>query len=173
MREDTAVYPGSFDPMTLGHADIIRRGLEIFDRLVVAVVRNPRKDSMFTLQERVKMIREVFNHDPRIIVESFDGLLVDFVRAKGARVVIRGLRAVSDFEYEFQMALTNRKMQAEIETFFMMANESYSYVSSMLVKEIAVLGGSIDNMVPAVVARRLREKLGVKPRRPIGKGAKK
>lgn len=159
MRNGLAVYPGSFDPMTLGHVDIVHRGLKIFDRVIVAVARNVRKEPLFTAPERMKMIRQVFSGEPRIGVESFDGLLVDFCRSHGARVIIRGLRAVSDFEYEFQMALTNRKMEAQVETFFMMANESYSHLSSMLVKEIAGLGGSVEKMVPPIVHRMLKARL--------------
>ncbi|MBI2891746.1 MAG: pantetheine-phosphate adenylyltransferase [Nitrospirae bacterium] len=165
-RSLRAVYPGSFDPITLGHVDIARRGLKIFEELTVAVVRNPRKEGLFTIEERVEMIKEVFKNEPRIQVESFSGLLVEFMRRVGARAIIRGLRAVSDFEYEFQMAVTNRTMEEDVETLFMMANESYSYVSSMMVKEIATLGGSVKKMVPPIVVERLRAKLAP-PRRAV------
>ncbi len=151
------VYPGSFDPLTNGHADIIKRSLKVFDRIIVAVLENPKKTPLFTTKERVAMISEVFKDDKRIEVMSFDGLLVEFARSRGTAVIIRGLRAISDFEYEFQMALMNRSLYPELETFFMMPNVEYSFLSSNLVREVAMLGGSVKDLVPALVARRLKE----------------
>jgi pantetheine-phosphate adenylyltransferase len=157
--EKKAVYPGSFDPITNGHVDIIHRGLKVFDKVIVAVLDNPRKAPYFTTQERMAMIRQIFAGRRRIVVKSFHGLLVDFVRANGANVVIRGLRAISDFEFEFQMALMNQSLNPDVETFFMMPNVKFSYLSSNMVKEVAFLGGRISSLVPGLVARRLRNKL--------------
>lgn len=157
--EKKAVYPGFFDPITNGHIDIILRGLGLFDKIVVAVLKNPKKKPLFSTKERVGMIQAIFADEPRIEVRAFDGLLVDFVKAVRAQAVIRGLRAVSDFEYEFQMALMNRKLNAEIETLFMMPSLSYSFLSSRLVKEVFQLGGCVRDLVPELVANRLREKL--------------
>ncbi len=157
--EKKAVYPGSFDPITNGHVDIIHRGLKVFDKIIVAVLDNPQKAPYFSTRERVAMIREIFAGQKKIVVRSFHGLLVDFVRANGANVVIRGLRAISDFEYEFQMALMNQNLGPDIETFFMMPNVKFSYLSSNLVKEVAFLGGRISGLVPGSVARRLRNKI--------------
>jgi len=157
-----AVYPGSFDPLTNGHLDLIQRALRIFDELVVAVVTNPGKTALFTDVERVEMIREATRDLRGIEVMAFDGLLVDFVGRVGARAVIRGLRAVSDFEYEFQMALMNRKLREEIETVFLMPHEAYTYISSRLIKEVAGYGGSVAGLVPAPVEKRLLAKF---PRR--------
>ncbi len=157
-----AVYPGSFDPLTNGHLDLIQRALRIFDELVVAVVTNPGKTALFTDAERVEMIREATRDLRGIEVMAFDGLLVDFVARVGARAVIRGLRAVSDFEYEFQMALMNRKLREEIETVFLMPHEAYTYISSRLIKEVAGYGGSVAGLVPAPVEKRLLAKF---PRR--------
>lgn len=157
--ENRAVYPGFFDPITNGHVDIIRRGLKIFDKIVVAVLKNPKKNALFSTKERVMMIQEIFADDPRIEVKAFDGLLVDFARRNKANIVMRGLRAVSDFEYEFQMALMNRKLNPEIETLFMMPSVNYSFLSSRLVKEVFVLGGCVKDLVPKIVDRKLREKL--------------
>ncbi len=156
----SAIYPGSFDPMTRGHVSIIRSGLVAFDRVVVAVLRNPRKDALFTIEERVEMIREEFADTPGVEVDSFDGLLVDYCRLKGIRVVLRGLRAVADFEYELQMANMNRHLSPDIETMLLMATDAYFYVSSNLVKEAARLGGDVSRLIPDAVARRLAEKLG-------------
>jgi pantetheine-phosphate adenylyltransferase len=155
-----AIYPGSFDPMTNGHVSIIKSGLVCFDRLVVAVLRNPKKNSLFTVEERVEMIREQFSDTPNIEVDSFDGLLVDYCRKKGIRVVLRGLRAVADFEYELQMANMNRHLNEQVETVFIMANDAYFYVSSNIVKEAAMLGGEVSRLVPPSVAARLEAKLG-------------
>ncbi len=153
-----AVYPGSFDPMTNGHFDIVQRGLKIFDKILVAVLENPKKKPLFTTKERVRMVKKAFSSYENVEVKAFDGLLVEFARRNKAKVVIRGLRAISDFEYEFQMALMNRKLDPEIETFFMMPNLDYSFLSSKLVKEIFMLGGCLKGLVPAEVERRLREK---------------
>jgi len=159
MPEARAIYPGSFDPITNGHVDIIRRGLRVFDRIVVAVLKNPKKTPLFTTKERVNMIQVIFARDKRVEVQAFDGLLVDFARANRTPVVIRGLRAISDFEYEFQMALMNRKLAPDIETFFMMPNVDYSFLSSEMVREVAGLGGSVEGLVPELVVRRLRDKV--------------
>ncbi|MBZ0115666.1 MAG: pantetheine-phosphate adenylyltransferase [Sandaracinaceae bacterium] len=155
-----AIYPGSFDPITNGHVSIIRSGLVCFDRMVVAVLRNPKKQSLFSVEERVEIIREELASEPAIEVDSFDGLLVDYCRRKGIRVVLRGLRAVADFEYELQMANMNRHLNEEVETVFIMANDAYFYVSSNIVKEAAMLGGDVSQLVPASVAKRLSAKLG-------------
>jgi len=160
MPESSAIYPGSFDPITNGHVDIIERGLKVFDRIVVAVLKNPKKATLFTTKERVRMIQDLFASKKEVEVRAFDGLLVDFARAQGTNVVIRGLRAISDFEYEFQMALMNRSLAPDIETFFMMPSVHYSFLSSNLVREVAGLGGSVEGLVPGPVARRLRQKLG-------------
>jgi pantetheine-phosphate adenylyltransferase len=157
-----AVYPGSFDPLTNGHLDLIERSLRIFDELVVAVVTNPAKTALFSDAERVEMIREATRGFREIEIMVFDGLLVDLVARVGARAIVRGLRAVSDFEYEFQMALMNRKLREEIETVFLMPHEAYSYISSRLIKEVAGYGGNVNGLVPPGVAARLAERL---PRR--------
>ncbi len=154
-----AVFPGSFDPITNGHIDIIERAQEIFEEIIVAVVENPQKDYLFNVQERVEMIKEIFAGSPKVKVETFDGLLMNYMKRKGAKVVIRGLRAISDFEYEFQMALMNRKLNPEVETLFMMPNVVYSYLSSRLVKEVYSLGGCVKDLVPPVVERYLEKKL--------------
>ena len=160
MPDSSAIYPGSFDPITNGHVDIIERGLRVFDRIVVAVLKNPKKATLFTTKERVRMIQDLFASKKEVQVRAFDGLLVDFAKAQGTNVVIRGLRAISDFEYEFQMALMNRSLAPDIETFFMMPSVNYSFLSSNLVREVAALGGSVESLVPGPVARRLRQKLG-------------
>jgi len=154
-----AIYPGSFDPVTNGHLDLIERGGKIFDRLIVAVLRNLEKDPLFTLAERMEMLREVSQHWPNVEVDVFDGLLVEYARRRKAQVLLRGIRAISDYEYELQMALMNRKLEPQIETVFMMPAEAYSYPSSRLVREIARLGGSIQGLVPATVEQRLRAKV--------------
>jgi pantetheine-phosphate adenylyltransferase len=156
--ETLAIYPGSFDPLTNGHVDIIQRGSRLFDRIVVAILVNVEKSPLFTVDERVDVAREVFKGNPNVEVDTFDGLLVDYARRKGAGVIVRGLRAISDFEYEMQMALMNRHLNPEVETVFMMPAEPYTYVSSRLVKEVAALGGSVTNLVPGLVEDRLRKK---------------
>jgi pantetheine-phosphate adenylyltransferase len=153
-----AIYPGSFDPLTNGHVDIIQRGCRIFDRIVVALLINREKAPLFTVPERVEIAREVFGGNPQVEVDTFEGLLVDYVQQRQASVIVRGLRAVSDFEYELQMALMNRRLNPRIETVFMMPAEPYTYVSSRLVKEVAALNGSITGLVPGIVEARLRAK---------------
>ena len=153
-----AVYPGSFDPITNGHVDIIKRGLKIFDSILVAVLENPKKKPLFSSGERVSMIKEIFADQKNTEAKAFHGLLVEFAKKNNAKVVIRGLRAISDFEYEFQMALMNMKLDPEIETFFMMPNLSYSFLSSKMVKEIFMLGGCLRDLVPNQVEKKLREK---------------
>jgi len=154
-----AVYPGSFDPLTNGHLDLIQRSLRLFDELIIAVVSNPEKlQPLFTTAERVEMIQEATAGHRGLTVMTFDGLLVDFVTRVGARAIIRGLRAVSDFEYEFQMALMNRHLREEIETVFLMPHEAYSYLSSRLVKEVASLGAAVTGLVPPGVEKRLAAK---------------
>jgi len=154
-----AIYPGSFDPVTNGHLDLIERGAKLFDRLVVAVLHNLEKDPLFAVSERLEMLREVTRAWPNVEVDVFEGLLVDFARQKRAQVILRGIRALSDYEYELQMALMNRKLEPKIETVFMMPAEAYSYLSSRLVREIARLGGPLKDMVPATVEERLRAKV--------------
>jgi pantetheine-phosphate adenylyltransferase len=153
-----ALYPGSFDPLTMGHVDIIQRGSRLFDRIIVAVLINADKSPLFTVTERVEIVREVFRDRANVEVESFDGLLVEYARRKQASMIVRGLRAVSDFEYEMQMALMNRSLNPDVETIFMMPAERYTYVSSRLVKEVVSLGGSVKGIVPEIVERRLCEK---------------
>jgi len=155
-----AIYPGSFDPITNGHMSIIESGLVVFDRVVVAVLSNPKKHSLFSVEERIEMIREAVGKEPRIEVDSFEGLLVDYCRHKKTRAVLRGLRAVADFEYELQMANMNRHLNENVETVFLMANDAYFYVSSNIVKEAATLGGDVSALVPEGVSRRLKDKLG-------------
>jgi len=157
-----AIYPGSFDPLTNGHVNIIYRGLELFDELIVAVAHNTAKKTAFTTEERVEIIRQVFRNEPKVKVESFEGLLVNYATQKKINIILRGLRTVSDFEFEFQMALANRGMRSKIETVFMMTDSSYTHLSSTLIKEIVALGGSGKGMVPPLVERRLREKFGAK-----------
>ncbi len=153
-----AVYPGTFDPVTNGHLDLIHRGAVIFDELIVAVTKHPKKELLFPTDERINMIRDTMKSNGKIIVESFDGLLVDYVKSKGASVIIRGLRAVSDFELELAMALMNRKLDPGIETFFMMTSELYSYLSSGVVREIASLSGDVSALVPDIVHQMLKDK---------------
>jgi pantetheine-phosphate adenylyltransferase len=157
-RERVAVYPGSFDPLTNGHVDIILRGARLFDRIVVAILRNAEKHPLFSPEERVAMAREVFREHANVDVDAFEGLLVDYASRRRASVIVRGLRAVSDFEFELQMALMNRRLGPDIETVFMMPAEQYTYVSSRLIKEVFALGGPIAGLVPEVVEERLREK---------------
>ena len=158
MSESVAIYPGSFDPLTNGHVDIIERGARIFDRIVVAMLLNIEKSPLFTLPERVEIARTVFRGWPNVEVDTFDGLLVDYARGRKATAIVRGLRAISDFEFEMQMALMNRRLNPEVETVFMMPAEPYTYVSSRLVKEVVALGGTVTGLVPEIVEERLREK---------------
>jgi len=153
-----AIYPGSFDPLTSGHVDIIRRGSHLFGRIIVGVLLNRDKSPLFTVHERVDIAREVFAGYTNVEVDTFDGLLVEYARRKGASAIVRGLRAISDFEYEMQMALMNRHLNPDVETVFMMPAEPYTYVSSRLVKEVVALGGSVHGLVPEIVEARLREK---------------
>ena len=153
-----AVYPGSFDPITNGHVDILRRSLKIFDRVVVALAENVRKTPLFTLRERQTLIADALGGEPRLEVDAFQGLLADYCRKRGAGVVIRGLRAIADFEYEFQLAHMNRRLAPDVETLFLMTGEESFYVSSSLVKEVALMGGDVSRMVPPGVAAALTEK---------------
>jgi pantetheine-phosphate adenylyltransferase len=158
-----AIYPGSFDPLTSGHVDIIERGARIFDSIIVAILVNVEKKPLFSEEERVAIIREVFKANPHVQVETFNGLLVDYAQRKQASVLVRGLRAVSDFEYEFQMALMNRHLAPGLETVFMMPDEKYTYISSRLIKEVFSLGGSVEGLVPPMVEEKLRAKKKRKP----------
>ena len=155
-----AVYPGSFDPMTNGHIDLIRRGTELFDQIIVGVLENEDKKPLFKTEERVEMVREALRDLPSVRVQSFTGLLVNFMKSTHANVVVRGLRAVSDFEYEFQMALMNRELSPTVETIFMMPAVEYTYVSSRLVKEVCRLGGDVTRLVPQNVLVKLHERFG-------------
>ncbi|MBI5376401.1 MAG: pantetheine-phosphate adenylyltransferase [Candidatus Schekmanbacteria bacterium] len=153
-----AVYPGTFDPITNGHIDIIERGHQIFDEVIVAIAKSADKNPLFSVDERMKMINAATKKFKNLRVESFEGLLISYVRNAGAKVIIRGLRAVSDFEYEFQMAITNRKLYEDVDTVFLMSTVKYSYLSSSIVKEVAQYGGKMDGMVPTVVSKCLKEK---------------
>jgi pantetheine-phosphate adenylyltransferase len=155
-----ALYPGSFDPPTRGHEDLIRRSLALADRVVVAVAANSAKQPLFSVEERLAMLRSAVGSEPRISVETFEGLLADFAKRAGASVVVRGLRAVSDFEYEFQMALMNKKLDANCETVYLMPSEQYTYLNSSVIREIAALGGAVSDFVPLEVEKKLRERLG-------------
>jgi len=154
-----ALFPASFDPVTNGHLDIVHRALKVFDRLIVAVATNVEKSGTFDLEERLEMLSAALSGDPRVEITSFEGLLVDFCRRCGAHTVIRGLRAMSDYEYEFEMALMNKHLNPEIETLFMMTSQQYLYVSSSRLKELVRFGGDVKDFVPAIVEKRLREKL--------------
>jgi len=157
-----AVYPGSFDPLTNGHVDIIERGARLFDRIIVAIAVNAEKSPMFTMAERVDIARAVFRNHPNVEVDTFEGLLVNYVARRNANVIVRGLRAVSDFEYEMQMALMNRELAGTLETVFMMPAAQYSFISSRLIKEVFALGGKVHGLVPELVEKRLREKQTVR-----------
>jgi pantetheine-phosphate adenylyltransferase len=161
MTKKIAVYPGSYDPLTNGHIDIIERGLKIFDKIIVATLKNPSKTYLFSLEERMQIMKKAFEKNDRIEVDYFEGLLVDYLRKKNINTVVRGLRAISDFEIEFQMALMNRQIKPQIETIFLVPSVNYSFVSSRLVKEVYQLGGEIKTMVPAFVDQKLKEKFGV------------
>ncbi len=153
-----AIYPGTFDPITNGHISLIHRGLQIFDKIIVAVGINPDKTGFFTIDERVEIIREILKDKPEVEVDTFTGLTVEYVKSRGANVIMKGLRAMSDFESEFQMALMNRRLEREIQSVFLMTDYKWFYISSSIIKEVASLGGDISGMVPAAVNRRLKEK---------------
>jgi pantetheine-phosphate adenylyltransferase len=159
-QKSRAVFPGSFDPITNGHLDIIDRGLKVFDEIIIAILVNPEKQPLFSVEERVEIVQAVCRGRRHVRVDTFSGLLVEYAVRVGAGVIVRGLRAISDFEFEFQMALMNRRLDQRIETVFMMPAESYSYLSSRMVKEVFRLGGEIGQLVPPVVERRLRERAG-------------
>jgi pantetheine-phosphate adenylyltransferase len=156
--EKVAIYAGSFDPITYGHIDIIERGLEIFDKVIVAIANNMEKRSLFTIEERLEMAKTIFEETPNVIVDSFKGLLVNYVAKTNAKVILRGLRATSDFEYEFHMASMNRSLDPHLDTLFMMTSKDYFFVSSRTIKEVAGLGGAVEGLVPDLVVRRLKEK---------------
>lgn len=162
MKKKIAVYPGSFDPITNGHLDILMRGLELFDKVIAAVAYNIDKNALFTVEERMDLIKKSVNDNDRVLVDSFDGLLVDYVKKVDARFVIRGLRAMSDFEYEFQMASMNRNLNKEMDTIFMMTSKDYFFISSRTIKEVAGFGGCITGLVPEIVEKRLKEKFSIK-----------
>jgi pantetheine-phosphate adenylyltransferase len=157
-----AVYPGSFDPITNGHVDIIKRGLGVFDELIVLIAYNPNKKTLFSVEERVEMIQEVIRDFKNVRVDSFDGLLVDYAKVAGANVILRGLRALSDFEYEFQLALINRRLNRDVETIFLMTGYKWFYTSSTIINEAASLGGSVKGLVPEIVNQKLQEKYSSK-----------
>lgn len=160
----TAIYPGSFDPITNGHLDLIERGARLVDRLVVAILRNEKKEALFSIDERIGMLRQVLAGHDNIEVDFFDGLLVDYAQSRQATLILRGIRAVSDYEFELQMALMNRRLRPEIETVFLMAGEAYSFLSSHLVKEVIRLGGNITGLVPPIVEAKLKTRfLGEQP----------
>jgi pantetheine-phosphate adenylyltransferase len=156
-----AIYPGSFDPITNGHLDLIERGAKLVDKLIVSILRNDSKQPLFTVEERMEMLQEVVGRFPNVELDCFDGLLVDYAARKGATVILRGIRAISDYEFELQMALMNRRLGPNIETIFLMAGEAYSYISSKLVKEVFGLGGNISGLVPPTVEARLRKRKGI------------
>ncbi len=158
--ERTAIYPGSFDPVTNGHVDIVERGLNIFDKIIVAILRNPAKEALFTVEERKEMIETSLNRNSNVEIDVFDGLLVDYAKKRNAVAILRGMRAVSDFEYEFQLALMNRKLNREIQTVFLMTGLRWIFISSSIIKEAASFGGNINGMVPLIVSRKLKEKFG-------------
>jgi pantetheine-phosphate adenylyltransferase len=158
--ERIAIYPGSFDPITNGHLSILRRALTIFDSITIAVAERPRKTTLFSLEERMEMIRESIKNDNKVFVDSFTGLLVDYVTSKNTNIILRGMRALSDFEYEFQMSLMNRKLNKNIQTIFMMTDYKWFYTSSTIIKEAASYGGTIKGLVPDIVCQKLKEKYG-------------
>jgi pantetheine-phosphate adenylyltransferase len=153
------IYPGSFDPITNGHLDLVERASRLVDRLIVALLRNERKQALFSIEERMHMLQNVLTPFPNVDVDCFEGLLVDYAAGRGARVIIRGIRAVSDYEYELQMALMNRRLRPELETMFLMAGEAFSFISSQMVKEVIRLGGNVSGLVPPLVETRLKDRL--------------
>ena len=160
MSETIAVYPGTFDPITNGHLSIVNRALKIFDKLIIAILNNPQKRPLFSLEERILMIKEVLRSKSNVEVDSFDGLLVDYVIKKNSNVVLRGIRALSDFEFEFQMALMNRKLNRDVQSIFLMTDYKWFYISSTIIKEAASFNGDISGLVPPVVCKKLKEKFG-------------
>ncbi len=158
MNRKTAIYPGTFDPITNGHLSIVKRALKIFDSLVIAILNNPQKAPLFSIEERTFLIKEALKNVPNIEIDTFDGLLVDYAVLKKSNVILRGLRALSDFEYEFQMALMNRKLNRNVQSIFLMTDYKWFYISSTIIKEAASLGGDISGLVPAIVAQKLKEK---------------
>ena len=160
MSETIAVYPGTFDPITNGHLSIVNRALKIFDKLIIAILNNPQKRPLFSLEERILMIKEVLKSKSNVEVDSFDGLLVDYVIKKNSNVVLRGIRALSDFEFEFQMALMNRKLNREVQSIFLMTDYKWFYISSTIIKEAASFNGDISGLVPPIVCKKLKEKFG-------------
>jgi len=160
MKERIAVYPGTFDPITNGHLSVVNRGLKLFDKLIIAILNNPQKAPLFTLDERIYMIKESLKGKTNIEVESFDGLLVDYVANKNSNIILKGLRALSDFEYEFQMALMNRKLDRKIQSVFLMTDYKWFYISSTIIKEAARFGGDISGLAPKLVCKKLKEKFG-------------
>ncbi len=159
MMKKVAIYPGSFDPFTRGHKNVIERGLKVFDKIVVAVAHNVSKPTTFSLSDRVEIIEEIFQNRPEILVDSFQGLLVDHAKSHDTNVLLRGMRSLSDFEYELQMALANKTLDPDIETVFIVTDSEFSHISSSLIREIIILGGSVKDMVPSMVEKKLREKL--------------
>ncbi len=159
MNEKKAIYPGSFDPPTNGHLDIIDRGLTVFDAIIVSVIVNPSKDALFSVKERKEMLCDIYSSNPRVEIDSFEGLLVEYASKKGANTILRGLRAVSDFEYEFQMALMNRKLNPEIKSVYLMPSPEFTFLSSSIVKEVSSLRGDVSTLVPVSVEKQLKKKL--------------
>jgi len=158
MCKKTAIYPGFFDPITNGHLSIVKRGLEIFDKLIIAILNNPKKVPLFSIEERISMIKQALQNEPNIEVDTFDGLLVDYVVEKQSNIILRGIRALSDFEYEFQMALMNRKLNRDVQSVFLMTDYKWFYISSTIIKEAASFGGDISGLVPEFVNEKLKEK---------------
>lgn len=155
-----AIYPGSFDPVTNGHVDIVERGIQLFDELIIAILINPKKQSLFTVEERIELLKETFKKDSQVHVDAFDGLLVNYAKQKNAQAILRGMRAVSDFEYEFQMAIMNRRMNREIQTVFLMTGFRWIFTSSSIIKEVARFGGDVADLVPPPVNEKLKIKYG-------------
>ncbi len=158
MCKKTAIYPGFFDPITNGHLSIVKRGLEIFDKLIIAILNNPKKVPLFSIEERISMIKQALQNEPNIEVDTFDGLLVDYVVEKQSNIILRGIRALSDFEYEFQMALMNRKLNRDVQSVFLMTDYKWFYISSTIIKEASSFGGDISGLVPEFVNEKLKEK---------------
>jgi pantetheine-phosphate adenylyltransferase len=168
-----AIYPGSFDPVTNGHLDIVERGLKLFDKVIVAIMHNPGKNSLFTIEERIEMLQNSLKKFSNIEIDTFDGLTVEYAKRRKAQGILRGLRALSDFEYEFQMALMNRKLNRDVQTIFLMTGFRWIYTSSSIIKEASKFGGNVNGMVPALVAKKLRQKYGYTARGTKRKTAKK